>query len=140
MIIPSKTFAQEASKLAAEVRAAMPRQYARGGVVRGPRTYVERDKPELLLNSRGEPVDTRRLGHVRTKRAEQARARECGQVAPFLGETPLDAARNLEKLLGWCPHVEAEPVKLITGEVVGGVCPVCWMAVSASFMGSSWRP
>ena len=77
---------------------------------------------------------------VRTRAAERARAASCGQTVPFLGATPLEAAENLRKKLGHCPHGEAEEVRLITGEVVGAVCPTCWETLPPSFMGSAWKP
>lgn len=71
---------------------------------------------------------------------ERLRAESCGQTVPFLGRTPEEAAANLWKKLGNCPHGLAEEVTLCTGEVVGAVCPTCWEALPAAFVGSAWRP
>lgn len=91
----------------------MPRQYARGGVVSGARVIISNGLPEGY-----DPPST---------------SLDFGVSAEVAG-------LRLAAAMGGCQHQDAEPVELITGEVVGAVCPSCWKSLPAEWVGSDWRP
>jgi hypothetical protein len=50
------------------------------------------------------------------------------------GVTAEEAAVHLKTALGGCPHSQAEPVILSTGETVACVCIACWDPLPAAWV------